>query len=661
MQVSLAGGGDGWSSSVKKSLASFGSLDSGGGDSSTQCGSGGAAPKAWRETPFERLQALGVLRALLQLRDWKTASELMEVVEGIEIASYPQLADAMCDLVDFATLPAYEPSSPLRDLLGCSFKPSGAAAAAAKAAGETSNVLQPLSGAHEALRVAFPVLKMLGLGLNRRPLLFSRLCRLCIAALEPTSSEHTAEHGGVTRELVEGCVQEALLPALVCSGTNPGLVHELWKLLESLPYTARYKAYGVMHARLAEGSVPELAKARATTADDTKRMMRRLSKENTKQYGRHLGKLTHCNPSVVFDTILGQIQAYDNLIVPVVDMMKYLTPMSFDVLSYMLLVHLSSNKTRLKDDGLSISLWMQSLSSFCGNLYKKYTAIELVGLLQYITNTLKSGQSLQMLVLRDLVTKMAGIDTLEDLSADQLDAQAGGETLRNCVIDLLGVAKNTKKSSTRLKEALQKHSLMVPLFMLIAQQRSACIFLNDTHHLKMLGEIYDRCQDTLEQFQTFAGQNVTPVEYAAMLPTVGELCATYQLEPEVAFFIARPALHLIKTKNINVKEGAKQGGAKEDAPTEQSIVESQRLRDVLPAETWEVLSPQLYATFWSLSLYDIYLPRERYQAEMHRLTRQIQDIERWVPSIGGEPDPRAAATKRKKDKERCQVKRPADP
>ena len=55
-------------------------------------------------------------------------------------------------------------------------------------------------------------------------------------------------------------------------------------------------------------------------------MMRRLSKENTKQYGRHLGKITHSNPGVVFDTILSQIQSYDNLIVPVVEMMKYVTP-----------------------------------------------------------------------------------------------------------------------------------------------------------------------------------------------------------------------------------------------------------------------------------------------------------------------------------------------
>ena len=168
----------------------------------------------------------------------------------------------------------------------------------------------------------------------------------------------------------------------------------------------------------------------AKTADETKRMMRRLSKENTKQYGRHLGKLTHCVPSVVFDTMLEQIQAYDNLIVPVVEMMRYLTPMSFDVLTFIILSHLASpQKTQMKTDGLNVSMWMQSLSSFCGNLYKKYPLIELVGLLQYVANTLKSGTSLQLLLLRDLVTKMAGIELLEDVSRDQLEAQAGGETL----------------------------------------------------------------------------------------------------------------------------------------------------------------------------------------------------------------------------------------
>ena len=233
---------------------------------------------------------------------------------------------------------------------------------------------------------------------------------------------------------------------------------------------------------------------------------------------RSLGKISHANPAVVFNTILAQIQGYDNLIVPVVDMMKYASPMSYDVLSYVILTQLASpSKERLKEDGLNVSLWMQSLSSFCGNLYKKYPSVELVGLLQYVANTLKSGQSLQLLLLRDLVTKMSGIEVLEDISHEQLLAQAGGETLRNVVTDLLGIAKNTKKSSTRLKDSLVKHELVMPLFLLIAQQRSACAYTTDTPHLKMLGELYDRCQETLEQFVAFVSSNVTPAEYAQLL------------------------------------------------------------------------------------------------------------------------------------------------
>lgn len=304
-------------------------------------------------------------------------------------------------------------------------------------------------------------------------------------------------------------------------------------------------------------------------------MMRRLSKENIKQYGRHLAKITHANPGVVFETILAQIQSYENLIVPVVEMMKYLSPMTFDVLTFVILANLSDpDKTRLKDDGLNVSLWMQSLSSFAGNLYKRHPTIELVGLLQYIANTLKSGQSLQLLVLRDLVTKMAGIDTLEDLSRDQLNAQAGGETLRSCVTDLLNIAKNTRRSSTRLKDALMKHGLIVPLFLLIAQQRGACIFSVDTPHLKMLGELYDRCQETLEQFQAFIVQALTPAEYASLLPSVGELCEKYSLEPEVAFFICRPALTYLEQER---EKRAKAAPANGDAMDEDSLRDQQRV------------------------------------------------------------------------------------
>jgi len=37
----------------------------------------------------------------------------------------------------------------------------------------------------------------------------------------------------------------------------------------------------------------------------------------------------------------------------------------------------------------------------------------------------------------------------------------------------------------------------------------------------------DRCQETLEQFQSFCGANFSADEYAKALPTVGELLINY--------------------------------------------------------------------------------------------------------------------------------------
>jgi THO complex subunit 2 len=99
-----------------------------------------------------------------------------------------------------------------------------------------------------------------------------------------------------------------------------------------------------------------------------------------------LGKLSHANPIIVFDTIIDQLQSYENMVQPVVDALKYLTNLSFDILgckddpviileknvSYLkisfyvmflvILIEALSNpdKPRLKEDGTNLSSWLQS-------------------------------------------------------------------------------------------------------------------------------------------------------------------------------------------------------------------------------------------------------------------------------------------------------------
>ena len=125
------------------------------------------------------------------------------------------------------------------------------------------------------------------------------------------------------------------------------------------------------------------------------------------------------------------IQVFENLIGPVVNSFKYLTNLSFNVLIFCICDSLSDpSRDRTKTDGTSISIWLTALATFCGTVYKKYN-IDLTGLLQYVTNQLKAKHSLDLLIVKEMVQKMGGIEAAEEMTAEQIDALSVGEILRS--------------------------------------------------------------------------------------------------------------------------------------------------------------------------------------------------------------------------------------
>jgi THO complex subunit 2 len=69
---------------------------------------------------------------------------------------------------------------------------------------------------------------------------------------------------------------------------------------------------------------------------------------------------------------------------------------------------------------------------------------------------------------------------------------------------------------------------------------------------------------------------------------------------------------------------------------------------MLPLKAWNSLSPDLYATFWGLTLYDLYVPRNRYESEIAKQHAALKALEELSDNSS------SAITKRKKDKERIQ-------
>lgn len=96
-----------------------------------------------------------------------------------------------------------------------------------------------------------------------------------------------------------------------------------------------------------------------------------------------------------------------------------------------------------------------------------------------------------------------------------------------------------------------EQTLAVPLCLMMAQQRLATIFPavkpntpafmmhQDKRHLKLIGKLYDQCQDTLVQFITFLNLQLSLDEIHKRLPPIDQLLLTYHISPDVAFALWR--------------------------------------------------------------------------------------------------------------------------
>uniref|UniRef100_A0A0N4X7A8 THO complex subunit 2 n=1 Tax=Haemonchus placei TaxID=6290 RepID=A0A0N4X7A8_HAEPC len=274
-------------------------------------------------------------------------------------------------------------------------------------------------------------------------------------------------------------VDEIVLPGLSLSEFNSGLSEEVWTLLQFFPYTWRYRLYG--HWKFGNTMRhPEVNIVRGKVLGRTKYVLKRLSKETVRVMGRQLGKLCHVHPITVFDYLLSQVQTFDNLIQPVVESLKFLTNLEFDILTYCIIEQLASpDKQQLKASDGKLSPWLQALATLVGAVYKKYN-VELAGMLNYVMNQTKR-----------VIQNMACIEGVAGATADQLEALGGGELLRQEAGSFTN-ARN-KRASARLRDAVLAGDIAVGLCILIAQQRECVVYRESSRlPLKLVGEMVDQ-------------------------------------------------------------------------------------------------------------------------------------------------------------------------
>eukprot|EP00632_Arachnochrysis_sp_CCMP2950_P014795 CAMPEP_0185696548 /NCGR_PEP_ID=MMETSP1164-20130828/5200_1 /TAXON_ID=1104430 /ORGANISM="Chrysoreinhardia sp, Strain CCMP2950" /LENGTH=1141 /DNA_ID=CAMNT_0028363427 /DNA_START=161 /DNA_END=3587 /DNA_ORIENTATION=+ len=460
-------------------------------------------------------------------------------------------------------------------------------------------------------------------------------------------------------------LRRVLLPSLSVIPPNPGPVMEVWYSLKQLSYATRQSLYHSWQGRAIELSAIgskhyELVRAECLTGRSTRHILKRVANEKrfSKHVGRQLAKSAHSNPIVVFQVLLSQIESYDNMIVPLVESLSFMTPLALDVLAFVLPLRLRVAREKVQKDGVNIARWFQHLAQFAGVFYRAQPSTELQGLISCLMMSLRAGESVDLLIFNELLARMGGCEMLEDLSDTQLDALAGSDLLRR---ELLTFEKPSRRAVLRLRDVLCNSQVAVPLLTLVAQQCSVSTFRRAQGHVKLLSQFHDKNLLVFMQLIDFLASTLSPATfcsethnysvhaycrnawsglenlYAKLLPRWRDLCRGLGIDPPIAFHAARPLMS--------------------------AALESRRL-DALGSDiiTWDPLSKLLYQElassceelsavpltfylfFWSCSLRDVFVPRDKYVSKVRDLRmRCMQDTAFTLVRERRTKDPRRLA------------------
>ncbi|KAL7559738.1 hypothetical protein ACA910_003320 [Epithemia clementina (nom. ined.)] len=484
-----------------------------------------------------------------------------------------------------------------------------------------------------------------------RPGLYCKICRLLAGVLV---KERPSE------EFIN-FLRSFILPSLGLFKSHPSFSQEVWKIIEHFPYQTRYSLYsswrgiGLERNAILSDKPLWLIQGEILAGKDARHALKRLSKDTIRDACRAIAKVCHSHPLVVFSTILGQIESYDNLVQVMVDALRFATPLSLDVLAYCILGRLDGtgggvNRSRLKDDGVNVSQWLQSLESFIGALYKHFPALELGGIMTYLMERVSTGHVMELGVLRMLLKESGGWAFADyapaaSLSSTQLEGRAGSTLLKRETMSFGVFQRFNKKASASVRRVLLNDDIGVKLLVLLSQLPNQIIFETKgkpSKPVKLIGNLVDTCQVTTSMllgFLTDASHDNTSSDsatqgandissFAKSLPSLLALHDEYELDVASAWMLVRPLLRSEVALSTGDNSSEVVSTAVRPPDLSQEFKDSMQSRKIS-----KLMSFSLFEYFYSFTLYDVCCPEDIYKSEIDRLEKEEERINRQKSSF----------------------------
>jgi len=297
-------------------------------------------------TAIEKNILIGLVQVLLQWKEWNLAKMLLRG-SCVKVCTLlpSSVGQVLCDFVSEQIKAIYRTNVSIPELTDPQSEPMSTDDDGVRIPESASFqqvldvIMEPVQGITESACIA------------SQPILYCQLCRLLKALLE---KEKSAENlSGSAYSLLK-----MLVSSLSLFSPNPAISADLWSLLSVLPYPTRYSLYrdwrggGLEKAGLSSKPLFQV-QSEMEAGKAARYSLKRLAKDNVRDMGRQVSKVTHSNPLVVFSTILSQVESYDNLIEMMVEAVRFVTPLGLDVLGFCILSRLdgtseSGNRSRMK-------------------------------------------------------------------------------------------------------------------------------------------------------------------------------------------------------------------------------------------------------------------------------------------------------------------------
>ncbi|AEY97741.1 FAFR058Cp [Eremothecium gossypii FDAG1] len=443
------------------------------------------------------------------------------------------------------------------------------------------------------------ILGLVGSKLSASPTLISMLSSIGVHDIL------SSENSELVTEKWINYFRKFIFPAL--GGLEEDFIANInaYNLLKLFPFEKRYFLYHEMYSKISDSDIF----VRLTfnkVQRKVRGLLKSLSIDHIDDKVNEVSRLVSSNPLAALEPIVNQIENYDKVSELVVIAAKGFPDFAYDVLQYVLLLKLTSGRDILQIDGINQHTWIQRLSVFIAGLANSCPKMDLTNILIFTVKNLHKDYNASLPVLKELVSKVGGIQSLNHISWKQLQMLNSGPSLQKTARSrILDTRQENFEAARSITQTFIKIGAISELLVMLCNLN--VVSQSPDIHYKILSTKCDDSNSLLWTLIEMFKFTLTREEFLHNVLPFDELVNDYNVPTEWSFFIWRDYIDEMR------HEG--------DSSIKQIdyILEKTEFRHV----SFEHLDKPLFTSFWKLTLYDVNFNKELYDETTKALNTKL--------------------------------------